>query len=119
MSLSEAHQRKTAHAPYDALTPDASPSPNGRARPHAAEPLVAAKLEFLVAESEKLEALKRALWAAFQENPPASLPPALIDLVTAYTSALRLQITLLAQAPRSMLPGAKSANVAPLPQNKP
>ncbi len=49
----------------------------------------------LAGETEKLESLKSALFVAFEQAPKAGIPTGLVDLVAAYTNALRLQLTLM------------------------
>lgn len=48
----------------------------------------------LVTESERLGALRDALWSAFEASPSAELPNVLIDLTIAYTNSLRLQLSM-------------------------
>jgi hypothetical protein len=50
---------------------------------------------YLTAETRKLESLKEALFEAFLAAPAAGIPTALVDLAATYTSALRLQLTLM------------------------
>src|SRR5689334_21923740 len=50
---------------------------------------------YLASETEKLENLKHALFTAFQDAPRAGIPTGLVDLVSAYTNALRLQLNLM------------------------
>jgi hypothetical protein len=61
------------------------------------------------AEADKLEALRGALWDAFEAGPAAGLPNTLIDLTMAYTGALRLQLNLRAVAARELAPHTKAA----------
>ena len=60
-------------------------------------------------EADRLQALRGALWTAFEAGPAAGLPNTLIDLTMAYTGALRLQLTLRAVAARVLSPKAKAA----------
>lgn len=48
----------------------------------------------LVAETERLEQLKQALWAAFLAAPAHGIPMALVELAATYASTLRLQMSL-------------------------
>lgn len=50
---------------------------------------------YLVDETRKLESLKEALFEAFLAAPSSGIPTALVDLAATYTSALRLQLTLM------------------------
>lgn len=79
MSLTEPPSRRPA--PYAALEPDPQPAAD------------------YAAEAGRLEALKRALWDAFQ-SAPAAIPVPLIDLAATYASTLRLQLSLIAASPR-------------------
>lgn len=49
----------------------------------------------LAEEARKLESLKEALFEAFLAAPSSGIPTALVDLAATYTSALRLQLTLM------------------------
>lgn len=49
----------------------------------------------LVTETERLEHLKQALWAAFLAAPANGIPMSLVELASTYASTLRLQMTLL------------------------
>ncbi len=60
--------------------------PSSEARPEAGP---------LAGETEKLESLKSALFVAFEQAPRTGIPTGLVDLVSAYTNALRLQLTLM------------------------
>lgn len=69
--------------------------------------------DFLAVEAERLQSVRWALWDAFKSLPPAALPVPLIDLVTAYTSTLRLQLNLMSNPRRpaptkTPEPGAKT-----------
>ncbi|RTL65405.1 MAG: hypothetical protein EKK41_20185 [Hyphomicrobiales bacterium] len=64
--------------------------------------------EFL-SEAERLRALREALWVAFDAGPAAGLPNVLIDLTMAYTSSLRLQLSLKALTHRQA--GAKPKRI--------
>ncbi len=50
---------------------------------------------YLVDEARKLESLKEALFEAFLAAPSSGIPTALVDLAATYTSALRLQLSLM------------------------
>lgn len=69
-------------SPYAALAPDAQ------------QRLAEARAAYFAQESRRLDALKEALWQAFEASPSVSLPVPLIDLVSAYTHALKLSLVL-------------------------
>jgi hypothetical protein len=56
----------------------------------------------LIDEALKLEDLKSALWAAFQSAPETGIPGPLIDLASVYTNTLRLQLSLISNAPAKL-----------------
>jgi hypothetical protein len=56
----------------------------------------------LIDEALKLEDLKSALWAAFQSAPETGIPGQLIDLASVYTNTLRLQLSLISNAPAKL-----------------
>jgi len=95
---------KTAGAsstPYAALQPGASaPAP---ASAQAGESLASllhnsTAPRCFIDEALKLEDLKGALWQAFKSAPETGVPGHLIDFATAYTSTLRLQLSLMSYA---------------------
>lgn len=51
-----------------------------------------------VEEAQKLEYFKNAMIGSLLSNPGAAIPTGIIDATMAYTSAVRLQLQLLAQA---------------------
>ena len=53
----------------------------------------------LIAEAEKLEARKAELWLLDEAAPEQGVPPAMLDLATAYSNLLRLRMTMLRTAP--------------------
>lgn len=61
----------------------------------------------LIEEALKLEALKDALWAAFKAAPETNIPTPLLDLASIYTSALRLQLSLISYAPAKTRPAVE------------
>lgn len=82
-----ASDTKSAPSPYAALngartgaSPEAAPSDAEAAR--------------LVAETERLAALKRALWDSFQVAPQCPVRAPIVDVTMAYTDALRLELRL-------------------------
>ena len=87
---SEHRQTNTPYAALHAATDKDAASVRGAAPAQAAP----AAPTTLTAEAEKLENLKQALYAAFEAAPQDGIPTALVDLVAAYTSALRLQMSL-------------------------
>lgn len=48
----------------------------------------------LVTETERLAALKRALWESFQVAPQSPVRAPIVDVTMAYTDALRLELRL-------------------------
>lgn len=75
------------------------------------EPAASADAE-LLSEGERLRALREALWSAFQSAPSSALPNVLIDLSMAYTSSLRLQLSMKGWSTRQSAPKAKVAAAA-------
>jgi hypothetical protein len=75
---------------------------NGSAR-DAAPVSVDCETERLTDETERLAALKGALWASFQAAPMSPVRAAIVDLTMAYTDALRMELKLRAagKAPSS------------------
>lgn len=101
--------RKPSDAtPYAALRSAAGTHPDRQA-PQPASP--ASDLQM---ETERLRALREALWGAFEAGPAAGLPNTLIDLTIAYTGSLRLQLNLKALATRQSTPRSRHS-VAPKP----
>lgn len=100
------HRKSSEPAPYAALT---SLRPSSDAiEPIAAPvaPVIAPEpVDRYAAEREQLAQLRAALWAAFEAGPGA-VPSSLVDLTMAYTSALRLELNLMAW------PRAPAARVA-------
>ena len=92
MSETNAELRQQ-NTPYAAL--NAAPDKDAaRARGDASGSAAAPEPNYLAIEADKLENLKQALYAAFVAAPKAGIPTALVDLAAAYTSALRLQMSL-------------------------
>ena len=86
-------QRQPPSTPYAAL--HAAPDKDAaRARGDAPAQNPPAEADYLMAEADKLESLKQALYAAFVAAPKSGIPTALVDLAATYTSALRLQMAL-------------------------
>ena len=91
---------KPAPSPYAAL--------NGARRDAAADALPAdAEAARLGAETERLAALKRALWDSFQVAPQSPVRAPIVDLTMAYTDALRLELMLRASAKEQRSAAAK------------
>ena len=92
MAETNSEHLQPPNTPYAALhgnaVKDARPRGDAMSPPGAAEP------DYLAIEADKLETLKQALYAAFMAAPKAGIPTALVDLAAAYTSALRLQMSL-------------------------
>lgn len=61
----------------------------------------------LAAETERLGALKGALWASFQASPMSPVRAPIVDLTMAYTDALRLELKLRASAKEQRSAAAK------------
>ena len=100
----ERHGSSTPYAPL--RSSDADPAQTGTSQETAPQSEPA---KDFAAEADKLEALRGALWAAFEAGPAAGLPNTLIDLTMAYTGALRLQLNLRAVTSRELSPRAKAA----------
>jgi hypothetical protein len=66
----------------------------------------------LLSEGERLRALREALWSAFESAPSSALPNVLIDLTMAYTSSLRLQLSMKGWSTRQASPKARVAPAA-------
>ena len=93
MAETSTEQRQSTNTPYAAL--HAAPEKDAaRARGDAPVQGAPAEPDYLMAEADKLESLKQALYAAFVAAPKAGIPTALVDLAATYTSALRLQMSL-------------------------
>lgn len=74
----------------------------------ARAPVVAdAETAHLAAETERLGALKGALWASFQAAPMSPVRAPIVDLTMAYTDALRLELKLRASAKEQRSAAAK------------
>lgn len=82
-----ASDHKSAPSPYAALNAARSGAP-ADTTPADAE---AARL---VAETERLATLKRALWESFQVAPQSPVRAPIVDVTMAYTDALRLELRL-------------------------
>ena len=93
MAETNTEQRQPTNTPYAAL--HAAPDKDAaRARGDAPVQGAPAESDYLMAEADKLESLKQALFAAFVAAPKSGIPTSLVDLAATYTSALRLQMTL-------------------------
>lgn len=100
MSETNAEHRQPPNTPYAAM--HAAPDKDAaKARTAAPAQNAAAEPDHLAAEADKLENLKQALYEAFIAAPKSGIPTALVDLAAAYTSALRLQISLRAYSTMS------------------
>ena len=82
-----------------AADPKAAPSPyaalNGPRSGVAADVAPAdAEAARLIAETDRLTALKRALWESFQVAPQSPVRAPIVDVTMAYTDALRLELRL-------------------------
>ena len=67
-----------------------------------------AESSHLAAETERLGALKGALWASFQAAPMSPVRAPIVDLTMAYTDALRLELKLRASAKEQRSAAAKA-----------
>lgn len=65
----------------------------------------AAEIAYWQKEAEKVDTLLQSMWVGFVEAPSNSLPTALADYVAAYTSAMRLKLTLMGY---SAVPAARN-----------
>lgn len=86
-------EQRTPHSSYSALHGAGNGDPS-KARPGAPASGAGTEPDYLTTESDRLEHLKQALYAAFVAAPKAGIPTALVDLAATYTSALRLQLSL-------------------------
>jgi hypothetical protein len=93
MSETNAEHRQPPNASYAAM--HAAPDKDA-ARARIATPAqnATAEPDHLASEADKLENLKQALYEAFIAAPKSGIPTALVDLAAAYTSVLRLQMSL-------------------------
>ena len=105
-------------APYATLRPP-DVAAEDKAAPPANQPLNETALNSFAQETEKLQALRQALWAAFEAGPDGGVPTTLIDLTIAYTNALRLQLNLQSLQTRQLPPprGASAAQRREPPAN--
>lgn len=67
-----------------------------------------AESSHLAAETERLGALKGALWASFQAAPMSPVRAPIVDLTMAYTDALRLELKLRAAGKEQRSAAAKA-----------
>lgn len=92
-------------SPYNALH-------GSTGRPQAGEAQAALSPDtetvHLAAETERLGALKGALWASFQAAPMSPVRAPIVDLTMAYTDALRLELKLRASAKEQRSAAAKA-----------
>lgn len=100
--------------PYDAAPYASLRSPEAREQKQPASAAADPHPNDIAAESDKLRALREALWAAFEAGPAAGLPNTLIDLTMAYTGALRLQLNL-----RALAAGQRKVRPVARPEQKP
>lgn len=101
MSLPPSQNRK----PYEPVSYAALKSSDAAAEPVAKTQPLAVRdggdnesAIYFAAEAGKLAQLRAALWAAFEAAPAACIPPALIELTVAYTTALQLELNLMGGA---------------------
>ncbi len=94
------HRKPYEPVSYAALkSSDAAAEPVAKARPLAVrddgdnESAI-----YFASEAGKLAQLRAALWSAFEAAPAACIPPALIELTVAYTTALQLELNLMGGA---------------------
>jgi hypothetical protein len=66
-------------------------TPNGAGTPSASKP----ETQYWRQEADKLDVLLQTMWTGFMEADANGLPTALADYVSAYTSAMRLRLTLM------------------------
>ena len=95
-------------APYATLRPP-DVAAEDKSAPPANQPLNETALNSFAQETEKLQALRQALWAAFEAGPDGGVPTTLIDLTIAYTNALRLQLNLKSLSSRTLTPRQRAA----------
>ena len=91
-------------SPYNALH-GSEGQPHAGGAPAALSP--DAETVHLAAETERLGALKGALWASFQAAPMSPVRAPIVDLTMAYTDALRLELKLRASAKEQRSAAAK------------
>lgn len=92
-------------SPYNALHGSTGqPQADGTRTAVSAE----AETAHLAAETERLGALKGALWASFQAAPASPVRAPIVDLTMAYTDALRLELKLRASAKEQRSAAAKA-----------
>jgi hypothetical protein len=88
---------KPAQTPYAALNGAAADGREDAGRQHASARDAAAtdgETARWSAETERLAALKGALWASFQAEPASVVRAPIVDLTMAYTDALRMELKL-------------------------
>ena len=85
--------------------PAAGPADGGASRTPGT---VDAETAHLAAETERLGALKGALWASFQAAPMSPVRAPIVDLTMAYTDALRLELKLRAAGKEHRSAAAKA-----------
>lgn len=88
MSGQSPEQRPPAQ-PYAALRTMSDAAANGAATTTASDP------QYWRSEADKLDALLQTMWSGFLGADTNGLPTALADYVAAYTSAMRLKLTLM------------------------
>lgn len=90
-------------SPYSSLRPSlAANTQDAQSSLNASSP--ASPSPGFMAELEKLQELRDALWDAFKAGPDAGLPTILIELTNSYTNSLRLQLNLKSLDARKLTP---------------
>lgn len=105
------HTPKPGPAPasaYSAMNDTAAAREAGTARAAPDAVPVNAETAHLAAETERLSALKGALWASFQAAPMSPVRAPIVDMTMAYTDALRLELKLRASAKEQRAAAAKA-----------
>lgn len=106
MTANAARSGPTPASAYSALGAASGEPRSDDARAGAAK--VEAETAHLAAETERLAALKGALWASFQAAPMSPVRAPIVDLTMAYTDALRLELKLRASAREERAAAAKA-----------
>ncbi len=99
------HQPRPASAPYATLNGSAEREPVESVQPDP-------ETNRLSSETERLAALKGALWASFQAEPASVERPPIVDVTMAYTDALRLELRLRSAGKQSKADAAARRAVA-------
>jgi hypothetical protein len=90
-------------SPYSSLRPSLAANTQDT-QPSPSAPSQACSSPGFMAELEKLQELRDALWEAFKAGPDAGLPTILIELTNSYTNSLRLQLNLKSLDARKLTP---------------